>query len=62
MGEVPLYVYSIHSRLGPRLRHTQVLTSPYYRGSSNSRTHTVLGPYGRSIRTFLRAVRALTFE
>ena len=33
-----------------------------YRGYSKLRTHTVLGPYGRSIRTFLRAVRVLTFE
>ena len=34
----------------------------WYRGYSKLRTHTVLGPYGRSIRTFLRAVRVLTFE
>ena len=33
-----------------------------YRGYSKLRIHTVLGPYGRSIRTFLRAVRVLTFE
>ena len=32
--------------------------APYeYRGHSKSMTHTVVGPYGRSIRTFLRAVR-----
>ena len=33
-----------------------------YRGYSKLRTHTVPGPYGRSIRTFLRAVRVLISE
>jgi hypothetical protein len=33
-----------------------------YRGYSKLRRHTVLGPYGRSIRTLLRAVRVLTFK
>ena len=33
-----------------------------YRGYSKLRTVTVLGFYGRSIRTLLRAVRVLTFE
>ena len=35
---------------------------PLYRGYSKLRTHTVLGPYGRSDRPFLRAVRVLNFE
>ena len=33
-----------------------------YRVYSKSRTHTVLGPYSRSMRTFLRALRVFTFE
>jgi len=33
-----------------------------YMGCSRLRMHTVLGPYGRSSRTFLRAVRVLNFE
>ncbi len=33
-----------------------------FRGYSKLRIHTVLGPYGRSIRTFLNAVRVLTIE
>ena len=35
---------------------------PLYRSYLKFKTHTVLGPYGRSIRTFLRAVGVLTFE
>ena len=31
-------------------------------GYSKVRTHTVLGPYGRSVRTSLRAVSVVTFE
>ena len=33
-----------------------------YRGYLKLRTHTVLGPYGRSMRTFIRAERVVTFE
>ena len=33
-----------------------------YRGYLELRTHTVLGPFGRSNRTFLRAVCVLSFE
>ena len=42
--------------------HSLVLAMNEYRDYSKLRTHTVLGPYGRSIMTFLRAVRVLTFE
>ena len=46
--------------LGPQ--GTKTSSACRYKGSSKLRTHTVLGPYGRSVRSFLRAVRVITFE
>ena len=53
---------ALHHRNSESLCPAVQLIIRRYRGYSKLRTHTVLGPYGRSKRTFLRAACVLTFE
>ena len=51
-----------YGRACERTGHSRDSSSSVYRAYWKVRTHTVLRPYGRSVRTFLRAVRVLKFE
>ena len=61
--EYTLPLHQSHFPCSPQLSLSPTLSTPrLYRGASFTKKRTPLGPYGRSIWTFLRAVRALTFE